>query len=161
MSKVPCYLEPDGLGPPLLPNDALREGPPSQGSLEVDVQEPAGMEAFTSMLRDPTLSKYEKKSQLGRQLLKLIQRQYVDSLGLNISDPFELHHEHSLDHGTSSSSKLSKSDKVERIKDRLLDMLSKGTWFTLRALALVYSRERPREKWVCSDELADWSSPQA
>ncbi|KAI6027210.1 hypothetical protein EDC04DRAFT_3142857 [Pisolithus marmoratus] len=135
-SEMGNSREPDGLGPPLLPNDALREGPPSQGSLEVDVQEPAGMEAFTSMLRDPTLSKYEKQSQLGRQLLKLIQRQYVDSLALNISDPFELHHDalprHSLDHGTSSSSKLSKSDKVERIKDRLLDML--------RELGLPYER---------------------
>ncbi|KAI6027216.1 hypothetical protein EDC04DRAFT_165359 [Pisolithus marmoratus] len=63
-----------GLGSPLVPNDGLTEGQysPSQGSLEVDVQEPAGMEAFTSMLRDPTLSKHEKQSQLGRQLLKLV-----------------------------------------------------------------------------------------
>ncbi|KAI6027258.1 hypothetical protein EDC04DRAFT_167692 [Pisolithus marmoratus] len=130
--------EPDGLGPPLVPNDALREGQysPSQGSLEADVQEPAGMEAFTGMLRDPTLSRYEKQSRLGRQLLKL--RKYVDSLGLNISYPFELHHEHFLDHGTSSSSKLSKSDKVEEIKDKLLEMLSelglpyeRLPWYTL------------------------------
>ncbi|KAI5981468.1 hypothetical protein EDC04DRAFT_1982009 [Pisolithus marmoratus] len=83
--------EPDGLESPLVPNNALREGQysPSQGCLEGGVQEPAGMEAFTSMLRDPTLSKYEKQSQLGKQLLKL--RQYTDSLGFHISDRFELH----------------------------------------------------------------------
>ncbi|KAI6028190.1 hypothetical protein EDC04DRAFT_156949 [Pisolithus marmoratus] len=173
-----------GLGPPLMPNNARRGGQhsPFQGSLEVDVQEPAGMEAFSSMLRDPTLSKHEKQSQLGRQLLKL--RQYVDSLGLGMSDRFELHLEKSAlprrlpDHGISSSSKLSKSDKVEEIKDRLLDMLGRlsavacssspicsdelrGTWFALRALALVYSRERPREKWLRTDQLAHWGCSQA
>ncbi|KAI6013818.1 kinase-like domain-containing protein [Pisolithus marmoratus] len=60
--------------------------------------------------------------------------------------------------GTCSSSKLSKLDKILEIEDRLLKM--HRTRFTLRALAMVYSRERPREKWVHSDQLADWSSLQ-
>ncbi|KAI6008556.1 hypothetical protein EDC04DRAFT_892978 [Pisolithus marmoratus] len=142
--KVGNSGEPDGRGPPLLPNDALRGGQysPFQGSLEVNVQEPAGMEAFTSMLRDPTLSQHEKKSQLGRRLLEL--SQYADSLGLGMSDRFELHPGESAlprrlpDHGISSSSKPSKPDKVEEIKNKLLDMLkelglryNRLPWYTL------------------------------
>ncbi|KAI5986573.1 hypothetical protein EDC04DRAFT_1540139 [Pisolithus marmoratus] len=61
-----------------------------------------------------------------------------------MSDPFELRLKESAlrkrlpEHGTSSSSKLSKSDKVEKIKDRLLEMLKelglpyeRLPWYTL------------------------------
>ncbi|KAI5982085.1 hypothetical protein EDC04DRAFT_1894572 [Pisolithus marmoratus] len=79
-----------GLGPSSDPNDALRRGQylPFQGSSEVDMQEPAGMEAFTSMLRNPTLSKHEKQLRLVREVHTL--RQYVDSFDLDTSDCF--HH---------------------------------------------------------------------
>ncbi|KAI6039534.1 hypothetical protein EDC04DRAFT_3140818 [Pisolithus marmoratus] len=103
--------EHEGLGLSWLPTrgaeGAMEEdrSSPFQGSLEA-MQEPAGMK-----------------------------RQYADSLGVNMSDPFELCLEESAlwkhlpEHGTPSSSKLSKSDKVEKIKDRLLEMLR--TRFTL------------------------------
>ncbi|KAI5986568.1 hypothetical protein EDC04DRAFT_1540002 [Pisolithus marmoratus] len=163
--------EREGLRSPSLPTrgegDALGrdQALPLNGSLQVRMLEPAGIEVFTSMLHHSTLSKDEKQSRLVWGLHKL--KQCGDSLGLNMSDYFQLCLEESAppsrspEQGTSSSSKLSKSDKIEQIKDRLLDMLSKGTRFTLRALAMVYSRERPREKWVHSDQLAEWSSPEA
>ncbi|KAI6021096.1 hypothetical protein EDC04DRAFT_381915 [Pisolithus marmoratus] len=108
----------EGLGPPSDPNDALRGGQysPFQGSLEVGVQELAGMEAFTTMLRNTTLSKYEKRSQLVREMHKLRQP-CPEEATLPRCFP---------GHGTSISSKLSKSDKIEEIKDRLLEMLSKS-----------------------------------
>ncbi|KAI6039536.1 hypothetical protein EDC04DRAFT_1698850 [Pisolithus marmoratus] len=63
--------EHEGLGPPSDPHDALRgEYSSFQVSLEVGVQEPAGMEAFTSTLRNTNLSKHEKRSQLVREVHK-------------------------------------------------------------------------------------------
>ncbi|KAI6027213.1 hypothetical protein EDC04DRAFT_165170 [Pisolithus marmoratus] len=130
--------EHEGLGLSWLPTrgeEGAMEGDrssPFQGSLEA-MQEPAGMKVFVSMLRNSTLSQDEKRLRLATELLEL--RQYADSLGVNMSDPFELRLKESAlrkrlpEHGTSSSSKLSKSDKVEKIKDRLLEMLR--TRFTL------------------------------
>ncbi|KAI6141217.1 hypothetical protein BKA82DRAFT_22726 [Pisolithus tinctorius] len=126
--------------------------PPSlQGSLEVSDQEPAGMEAFTTMLRSPTLLKDEVELRVVAELFKL-QRKYLDSRGLNASNCFRrsggddspclesvmLTRFRSASRLTrnardstllrrlpanSSSSGLPKSDKVEEIKQRLLDML--------------------------------------
>ncbi|KAI6027236.1 hypothetical protein EDC04DRAFT_3142871 [Pisolithus marmoratus] len=124
----------EGLGSPSDPNDTLRRGQYSsfQGSLEVGVQEPVGMEAFTNTLCNTTLSEYEKRSQLVREMHKL----YVGSFGLDMSDCF--HHSDGGNrpcleeattprcfpgHSTSTSSKLSKSDKIEETKNRLLEML--------------------------------------
>ncbi|KAI6141244.1 hypothetical protein BKA82DRAFT_730110 [Pisolithus tinctorius] len=107
--------------------------PPSlQGSLEVSDQEPAGMEAFTTMLRSPTLLKDEVELRVVAELFKL--RKYLDSRGLNASNCFRRSggdNSPCLEESTllrrlpenSSSSGLPKSDKVEEIKQRLLDML--------------------------------------
>ncbi|KAI6021091.1 hypothetical protein EDC04DRAFT_2901439 [Pisolithus marmoratus] len=150
-SSVPFEVanpgEHEGLAPSWLPTrgeEGAMEGDRSslfQGSLEA-MQEPVGMKVFVSMLRNSTLSQDEKRLRLATELLEL--RQYADSLGVDMSDPFELRlKESSLrkrlpEHGTSSSSKLSKSDKVEKIKDRLLEMLKelglpyeRLPWYTL------------------------------
>ncbi|KAI6100435.1 hypothetical protein EDD16DRAFT_1655525 [Pisolithus croceorrhizus] len=103
---------------------------PFQGSLDIGMQEPAGMEAFTTYLHDPTLSKDEVQLQIVAGFLKL--RQYIESYGFDASDCFRRSDgdnrprlEHIPGHGTSSS-KLSKSDKVEVIKGKLLEMLSRS-----------------------------------
>ncbi|KAI5989550.1 hypothetical protein EDD15DRAFT_1305091 [Pisolithus albus] len=162
---------------------------PLEGPLELGMQEPVWMEAFTHMLRsNPTLSKDEIHSRVTGELHRL--RQYLDSIGLDILNCLQRSNggnRPSLRESTlprrlpgcsiSSSSTRSKSDKVEEIKNKLLEMLSKlpptdcsssparsdacrGTRLTLRALALVYTRERPKETRVCAGQLAGWSSPQ-
>ncbi|KAI6141193.1 hypothetical protein BKA82DRAFT_22700 [Pisolithus tinctorius] len=104
-------------------------------SLEVNIPEPAGMDEFTATLRNRSLSKDEVKLWVVAELLKL--RKYLDSYGLDASDCF--HHlggdsssclenarESTLPRHlstNSSSSGLPKSDKVEEIKKKLLDML--------------------------------------
>ncbi|KAI6100439.1 hypothetical protein EDD16DRAFT_469250 [Pisolithus croceorrhizus] len=137
------------LGPPSThirtKDDALGDdlSSPCQGSLEVIVQEPAGMEAFTSMLRNPTLSEDEIYSQLARKLHKL--RQFFDSFGFDISNCFQRSDSsnsscpggttsarHLPGRGISRSLELSTSGRVEEIKVRLLDML--------RELGLPYER---------------------
>ncbi|KAI6141224.1 hypothetical protein BKA82DRAFT_22731 [Pisolithus tinctorius] len=106
-----------------------------QWPLEVNIPEPVGMDKFTTTLRNRSLSKDEVKLWVVVELLKL--RKYLDSYGLGTSDCF--HHlggENSsclenarestlLRHllANSSSSGLPKSDKVEEIKKKLLDML--------------------------------------
>ncbi|KAI5981841.1 hypothetical protein EDD15DRAFT_318671 [Pisolithus albus] len=158
------------------------------------MQEPVWMEAFTHMLRsNPTLSKDEIQLRVTGELHRL--GQYLEeSFGLDILNclrrseggnrPFLRNMRESTlprhlpGRSISSSSTRSKSDKVEEIKDKLLEMLSKlpptdcsssparsdacrGTRLTLRALAVVYTRERPKEAWVCAGQLAGWRSPQA
>ncbi|KAI5989520.1 hypothetical protein EDD15DRAFT_2283792, partial [Pisolithus albus] len=95
-----------------------------QKPLVVGMQEPVGMEAFTTYLRDPTLSKDEVQLRMVAGFLKL--RQYLGFHGLDASDCFHRSDggglEHVPDHGISSS-KLSRSEKVEKIKDKLLEML--------------------------------------
>ncbi|KAI6001440.1 hypothetical protein EDD15DRAFT_2232013 [Pisolithus albus] len=136
--------EHEGLGPP---SAYIREGNTLEGShssslqksLAVGMQEPVGMEAFTTYLRDPTLSKDEVQLRMVARFLKL--RQYLGSCGLDASDCFHRSDggglEHVPDHGISRS-KLSKSDKVEQIKDKLLEMLREHDlpykrlpWYTL------------------------------
>ncbi|KAI6094894.1 hypothetical protein F5141DRAFT_1222960 [Pisolithus sp. B1] len=136
---------------------------PCQGSLKVSMQEPAGMEAFTSMLRNPTLSVDEIYSQLARKLHAL--RQFFDSSGFDISNCFQRSDSSngSCPGGTTSprhlpgrsisrSLKLSKSDRVEEIKVKLLDML--------RELDLPYERlpwytlEKDLKKHGCA--LVNW-----
>ncbi|KAI6000365.1 hypothetical protein F5J12DRAFT_845587, partial [Pisolithus orientalis] len=103
-----------------------------QRPLEVNIPEPAGMDEFTTMLRNRSLSKDEVKLWVVAELLKL--RKYLDSYGLDASDCF--HHlggdnSPCLEESTlprclsanSSSLGLPKSDKVEEIKKKLLDML--------------------------------------
>ncbi|KAI6130768.1 hypothetical protein EDD16DRAFT_1540767 [Pisolithus croceorrhizus] len=104
-------------------DDVLGGDHPSvfQGSLDIAMQEPAGMEAFTTYLRDPTLSKDEVQLQMVAGFLKL--RQYIESYGLDASDCF---HRSDGDSRPRLDSKLSKSDKVEVIKGKLLEMLSKS-----------------------------------
>ncbi|KAI5983273.1 hypothetical protein EDD15DRAFT_1898665 [Pisolithus albus] len=145
---------------------------PLEGSLELGMQEPVGMEAFMNMLRTkPTLSKDEIQSRVTGELHKL--KQYLDSFGLDILNCLQRSDggnrpslrentlpRHLPGRSISSSSTRSKSDKVEEIKDKLLEMLSKGARLTLRALAVVYTRERPKEAWVHTGQLAGWSSPQ-
>ncbi|KAI6113831.1 hypothetical protein EDD17DRAFT_1590928 [Pisolithus thermaeus] len=139
-------------------DDVLGGDHPSvfQGSLDIAMQEPAGMEAFTTYLRDPTLSKDEVQLQMVAGFLKL--RQYIESYGLDASDCFHRSDgdsrprlEHVPGHGTSSS-KLSKSDKVEVIKGKLLEMLrelnlpsERLPWYTL---------EKDLEKHGCA--LINW-----
>ncbi|KAI6001449.1 hypothetical protein EDD15DRAFT_2232029 [Pisolithus albus] len=103
------------------------------------MQELTGMEAI---LRNSTISKDEVHSQLTGKLDRL--RQYFGSFGVDISNGFHRSGigsrpclEHVRDHGISSS-KLSKSDKVEKIKDKLLEMLREHDlpyerlpWYTL------------------------------
>ncbi|KAI6141200.1 hypothetical protein BKA82DRAFT_329335 [Pisolithus tinctorius] len=110
-----------------------------QRSLEVNIQEPVGIEAFTTMLCKPSLSKDEVKLRVAAELLKL--KEYLDSRGLDAPDcshPWGGDNRPCLDTlprrvpGNSGSSKLSKSDKIEAIKDKLLDML--------RELSLPYER---------------------
>ncbi|KIO08839.1 hypothetical protein M404DRAFT_997039 [Pisolithus tinctorius Marx 270] len=112
-----------------------------QGSLEANIPEPAGMEAFTTVLRNPGLSKDEVQLRVVAGFLKL--RKYLDYYGLDASDCFHRSggdkgpclEESTLPRhvpGNSGSSKLSKSDKIEAIKDKLLDML--------RELSLPYER---------------------
>ncbi|KAI6106967.1 hypothetical protein EDD17DRAFT_1622730 [Pisolithus thermaeus] len=129
---------------------------PFQGSLDIGMQEPAGMEAFTTYLHDPTLSKDEVQLQIVAGFLKL--RQYIESYGFDASDCFRRSDgdnrprlEHIPGHGTSSS-KLSKSDKVEVIKGKLLEMLrelnlpsERLPWYTL---------EKDLEKHGCA--LINW-----
>ncbi|KAI6009207.1 hypothetical protein PISMIDRAFT_478648 [Pisolithus microcarpus 441] len=69
-------------------DDALRgfPSPPLRRSLELGMQEPAGMEAFTSILCNSTISKDEVHSQLAGKLDRL--RQYLESCGLDASDYF-------------------------------------------------------------------------
>ncbi|KAI6106972.1 hypothetical protein EV401DRAFT_2005481 [Pisolithus croceorrhizus] len=127
-----------GLGPPSVPvcgeDDVLGGGLSSP--LELGIQEPAGMEAFTSILHNPTLSKDEIHLRLAGELSRL--RQYSYSFGLGISSCLQRVDSsnepclgestlprHLPARGVSGSSKLSKSDRVEEIKDKLLDMLSK------------------------------------
>ncbi|KAI6029892.1 hypothetical protein BKA83DRAFT_687016 [Pisolithus microcarpus] len=171
----------EGVEPPLAhirgEGNALGRGLFSalQKSLDAGMQEPQGMEAFTTYLRDPILSIDEVQLRMVAGFRKL--RQHLESRGLDASDCFHRSDGGSLnlprhvpDHDIPSS-KLSKSDKVERIKDKLLEMLSKlaatecyssfvrsdecrGTRLTLRALALVYSREKPKETWVYTGQLA-------
>ncbi|KAI6000361.1 hypothetical protein F5J12DRAFT_257152 [Pisolithus orientalis] len=99
-----------------------------QASLEVNIQEPAGMETFTTMLRNPSLSKDEVELRVVAELLRL--KKYLDSCGLDASDCFHrlggdngpCLEESTLPRrvpGNSGSLKLSKSDKVEAIKDKL------------------------------------------
>ncbi|KAI5980865.1 hypothetical protein EDD15DRAFT_2523872, partial [Pisolithus albus] len=120
-----------GLGPPLAhihgEGNALGRvlSSASQKPLDVGMQEPVGMEAFTTCLRDPTLSIDEVQLRMVAGFHKL--RQHLQSRGLDASDCFHRSDggslnlpRHVLDHGISSS-KLSKSDKVERIKDKLLE----------------------------------------
>ncbi|KAI6001457.1 hypothetical protein EDD15DRAFT_2232124 [Pisolithus albus] len=110
-----------------------------QKRLVVGMQEPVGMEAFTTYLRDPTLSKDEVQLRMVAGFLKL--RRYLEFCGLDASDCFHRSDGGGLgnlpDHGIFSS-KLSKSDKVEKIKDKLLEMLREHNlpyerlpWYTL------------------------------
>ncbi|KAI5984983.1 hypothetical protein F5J12DRAFT_787454 [Pisolithus orientalis] len=118
-------------------NDTQRGhvSPSWQGSLEANIQEPAGMEAFTAMLCNLRLLKDEVQLGVVVKFLKL--RKYLNSCGLDASNCF--HHsdghnwpcledarESTLRHilGDGGSLKPSKSDKVEAIKDKLLDMLN-------------------------------------
>ncbi|KAI6161255.1 hypothetical protein EDD17DRAFT_709689 [Pisolithus thermaeus] len=143
------------------------------------------MVALTSLLRNPVLPKAEIHSRLGRELHRL----FFDSFGLGMffclyrsdsgSRPYlgeRTLRRHSPGRSISSSSKPSKSDRVEEVKDKLLEMFSKladtecsssavrsdelrGTQLTLRALALVYVRE----KHGCAQrtgQLAGWNSLQ-
>ncbi|KAI6021109.1 hypothetical protein EDC04DRAFT_3143922 [Pisolithus marmoratus] len=147
MSYEPIYGEDDVLGG--------RRSSPSHGSLGARVQEPTGVEAFTSI-----------HTRLVEELLKL--RQYFDSLYLDTFECFQ--HDPNITsrlirnarestlprrlsgHGTSSSLKLSKSAKVEQIKDKFLEML--------RELSLPYERlpwftlEKDLEKHGCA--LINW-----
>ncbi|KAI6130763.1 hypothetical protein EDD16DRAFT_1540681 [Pisolithus croceorrhizus] len=102
----------------------------SQGSLDASMQVPAGMNPFAADLRNSTPSNDEVPLQMVGGFLKL--RQDLESCGVHTSDRFHRSDggsrprlEHLLGHGTSSP-KLSKSDKVEEIKDKLLDMLSES-----------------------------------
>ncbi|KAI6141172.1 hypothetical protein BKA82DRAFT_328433 [Pisolithus tinctorius] len=79
--------------------------PSPWGSLKVNIQQPAWMEEFTTMLRNPSLSKDEVQSRVAAELLKLVsllsishcdfsqqvryQRKYLDSCGLDVSDCFQ------------------------------------------------------------------------
>ncbi|KAI5989482.1 hypothetical protein EDD15DRAFT_2283758 [Pisolithus albus] len=124
--------------------DSMRGGGLSpQGSLDFGMQEPTGMEAFTNMLHsNPMLSKDEIHSRVTGKLHRL--RQYLESFGVDISNCFHRSDagsspdlEHVPDHGISSS-KISKSGKVEEIKDKLLKMLREHDlpyerlpWYTL------------------------------
>ncbi|KAI6100437.1 hypothetical protein EDD16DRAFT_1655572 [Pisolithus croceorrhizus] len=102
----------------------------SRVSLDASMQAPAEMDPLVTDLRSPTASEDEVPLQMVGGFLKL--RQDLGSYGVDTTDRF--HHsdggsrprlEHLLGHGTSSL-KLSKSDKVEEIKDKLLSMLSKS-----------------------------------
>ncbi|KAI6029881.1 hypothetical protein PISMIDRAFT_680718 [Pisolithus microcarpus 441] len=150
-------------------DNALGQGPssPLQGSLELSMQEPVGMEAFTNVLRrKPTLSKDEIHSRVTGELHRL--RQYLDSFGLDILDCLQ-HSDggnrpylrntrestlprHLPGRSISSSSMRSKSDKVEEVKDKLLGML--------RELNLPYERlpwytlEKDLKKHGCA--LVNW-----
>ncbi|KAI5989521.1 hypothetical protein EDD15DRAFT_1304036 [Pisolithus albus] len=123
-------------------DNALGESPssPLQGSLELGMQEPAWMVAFTTMLHsNPTLSKDEIHSRVTGELHRL--RKYLDSFGLDILDCLQRSDGGNRPHlrntrestlprlkpgrSISSSSVRSKSDKVEEIKAKLLGMLSK------------------------------------
>ncbi|KAI6029869.1 hypothetical protein PISMIDRAFT_680755 [Pisolithus microcarpus 441] len=136
---------------------------PLEGSSELGMQEPTGMEASTSMLRNPALLKDEICSRLIGELHRL--RQYLDSFGLDTlkcpqrsgsGSKLRLGEStlprHLPGRSISSSSTRSKSDKVEEIKDKLLGML--------RELNLPYERlpwytlEKDLKKHGCT--LVNW-----
>ncbi|KAI6001450.1 hypothetical protein EDD15DRAFT_2361856 [Pisolithus albus] len=142
-------------------DDALGGGVSSlsEGSLELGIQEPTWMEASTSMLRNPALSKEEICSRLIGEFHRLpMQRQHLDSFGLDIlrlqrSDSGNRANlRHLPGRSISSSSMRSKSDRVEEIKDKLLSMF--------RELNLPYERlpwytlEKDLKKHGCA--LVNW-----
>ncbi|KAI6130771.1 hypothetical protein EDD16DRAFT_1540839 [Pisolithus croceorrhizus] len=135
------------------------------------------MVALTSLLRNPVLPKAEIHSRLGRELHRLVSlrtlpcfllaqpmRQFFDSFGLGMffclyrsdsgSRPYlgeRTLRRHSPGRSISSSSKPSKSDRVEEVKDKLLEMFTQGnsTYTTSACLGI-----RSGETWVCT---AHWS----
>ncbi|KAI6130761.1 hypothetical protein EDD16DRAFT_1540667 [Pisolithus croceorrhizus] len=152
--EVANTSEREGLGPPLVSirgtDNTLGEGrsAPPRGFSNVHIEQPAGVEASTSMLRKPTLSNDEVRSQVVAGLLKL--KQCLDSIGLDASECFQCSDggdraclkESTLprrlpSHDASRPEK-SKSNKVEEIKDKLLEMLrelnlpyERLPWYTL------------------------------
>ncbi|KAI6029884.1 hypothetical protein PISMIDRAFT_680708 [Pisolithus microcarpus 441] len=122
---------------------------PLQGSFELGMQEPTGMEVSTSMLRNTALSKDEIHSRLIGELHGL--RQRLDFFGLDIYNCLQrsgsgskpcvgesILPRHLPGRSISTSSTWSKSDKVEEIKDTLLEMLREHNlayerlpWYTL------------------------------
>ncbi|KAI5989569.1 hypothetical protein EDD15DRAFT_1306987 [Pisolithus albus] len=125
---------------------------PTASQSEACPQEPAGMEAFTNITRDKALSKNEMRSQLAQQFHRL--NQYVDSLGLDAStclhgpDGNDMPHPESpmeklpaggvSNEPLSDPPRLTKSDMIQEIKDRLLEMLGEVDlpcerlpWYTL------------------------------
>lgn len=110
---------------------------PTASHSEACPQEPAGMEAFTNITRDKALPKNEMRSQLAQQFHRL--NQYVDSLGLDVSTCLRGPDGNDMPHPEGPTKKLpaggvpreplsdplrlTKSDMIEEINDRLLEML--------------------------------------